>query len=96
MVSLTALWLPILASAIGVFVVSSVLHMVLTYHRTDYSKLANEDEILENLRTQGVEPGEYAFPVCRHPEGHVLSRDDRQVRQGAGGLDDRPSRTDRR
>ena len=36
MVPLTDLWLPILLSAILVFVASSVMHMLLTYHRSDY------------------------------------------------------------
>ena len=34
-VPLTALWLPILLSAVVVFLASSVLHMVLKYHFKD-------------------------------------------------------------
>jgi hypothetical protein len=33
---LTGLWLPILLSAIIVFVSSSIMHMLLPYHRGDY------------------------------------------------------------
>jgi len=39
MVPLAALWLPILLSAIIVFVASSVMHMLLPYHRSDYRQL---------------------------------------------------------
>ena len=39
MVALTSLWLPVVVSAVLVFVASSVVHMVLGYHNTDYSKL---------------------------------------------------------
>jgi len=35
MVPLAALWLPILLSAIIVFVASSVMHMLLPYHKSD-------------------------------------------------------------
>ena len=42
MVSLTALWLPILASAVLVFVMSSIVHMALGYHKTDYKSLPDE------------------------------------------------------
>src|SRR5882672_11154441 len=64
MVPLTSLWLPILASAVGVFVASSITHMVLPYHRSDVLKLSadKEDEILDALRRVGVPPGDYAAP----------------------------------
>ena len=46
MVPLTALWLPILVLAAIVFVASFIMHMVLPYHRGDYSQLPEEDKIL--------------------------------------------------
>jgi len=58
------LWLPILLSAVFVFVVSSIIHMALPYHKNDVAKLPNEDKVLEALRAQGVGPGEYMFPKC--------------------------------
>jgi nucleoside recognition membrane protein YjiH len=62
-VPLTALWLPILLSAVIVFVASSIMHMLLPYHRSDYRKLPNEDQVLDALRSAGVTPGrEYRFP----------------------------------
>jgi len=64
MVSLTALWLPVLGSAVGVFFVSFITHMVLPYHRSDVLKLSGdkEDEILDALRRISVPPGDYAAP----------------------------------
>ena len=62
MVSIGALWMPILLSAVGVFLVSSVVHMVLPFHRTDYTGLEKETEILDALRGHGLPPGEYMFP----------------------------------
>src|SRR5882724_9581192 len=66
MVSLTALWLPILLSAIIVFVASSILHMVLPYHRSDYQRLPDEDRLLSAMRAAGVKRGMYHFPFCTH------------------------------
>jgi len=65
MVPLTALWLPILLAAIGVFVVSSITHMVLTYHYSDYQRHPKEDDLRAAIRGVGVEPGNYAFPCVK-------------------------------
>ena len=61
MVPLAALWLPILLSAIIVFVASSVMHMLLPYHRTDYRQLPEEDRLLTALRGAGLTRGLYVF-----------------------------------
>ncbi len=68
MVSLAALWLPILLSAVIVFVASSVMHMVLPYHRNDYSQLPDEDKILAVLRAAALKRGLYVFPYCTHKD----------------------------
>ena len=39
MVPLSTLWVPILVSAVLVFVASSFIHMVLPYHKGDYRKV---------------------------------------------------------
>ncbi|MCX6550019.1 MAG: hypothetical protein NTY02_03245 [Acidobacteria bacterium] len=67
MVPIVALWLPILASAVIVFIVSSLLHMVLPYHRTDYGKLSHEDDVMQAMRKAGVAPGDYLMPHCSSP-----------------------------
>ena len=68
MVPLTALWLPILLAAIIVFVASSIMHMVLPYHRSDYKKLPDEEKICSAIRTAGVQRGLYMFPHCTHKD----------------------------
>ncbi|MHC5209847.1 MAG: hypothetical protein ACYTG2_03920 [Planctomycetota bacterium] len=60
--ALIALWLPILLSAVFVFVASSVLHMAIPIHQNDFTKLPKEDEVLAAMRKQGVGPGDYMFP----------------------------------
>lgn len=69
MVPVTSLWAPILLSAVIVFVASSIIHMVLAYHRTDFRKAPAEDELMEALRKIGVTPGEYMIPCPGSPEG---------------------------
>jgi hypothetical protein len=64
MVSLSALWLPIVLSAVIVFVASSIMHMVLPYHRSDYQQLPEEEKVLGALRGVGLKRGLYHFPHC--------------------------------
>lgn len=64
MISLTSLWIPILLSAVIVFVVSSLIHMLLAYHNSDFSKVPAEDEVLEALRKANLTPGDYAMPYA--------------------------------
>lgn len=66
MVPLAALWLPILLSAVIVFVASSIMHMVLPYHHGDYRQLPDEAGIVAALRAAGVKRGLYTFPHCDH------------------------------
>jgi hypothetical protein len=68
MVSVTALWLPIVLSAVIVFVASSIMHMLLPYHRSDYRQLPDEDRLLAVLRGAGLKPGLYHFPYCTHKD----------------------------
>ena len=62
MTELSALWLPVLLSSVLVFVVSSAIHMASPWHKNDYPKLANEDQVMDALRPLGVPPGDYFFP----------------------------------
>ena len=64
MVPLTALWAPILLSAVVVFIVSAMIHMMLPYHRSDYRKLKSEDEVMAALRPFNLEPGDYMLPCA--------------------------------
>ena len=64
MISLTQLWMPIIGSAVAVFVLSSLVHMVLKWHNADYRKLANEDEVRAAIRKASPAPGQYVVPHC--------------------------------
>jgi hypothetical protein len=69
MVPISSLWLPILLSAVLVFIASSIIHMVLPYHRSDYRKVPAEDEVMEALRKFNIPPGDYVVPCPDGPAG---------------------------
>lgn len=62
MVPLMSLGLPILLGAVLVFVASSIIHMVLPYHRSDYGKVPSEDAVMDALRPFDIPPGDYVIP----------------------------------
>ena len=68
MVSLTALWLPIVLSAVLVFITSSVIHMLLRYHRSDLRGLPDEAAARAVLGKQDLAPGQYYIPYCTHAD----------------------------
>ena len=72
MVPLTSLWLPMLLSAVFVFIASSVIHMVLGYHRADFQRMPDEDGVMAALRRFALPPGDYMMP---HPPGPNAMKD---------------------
>ncbi len=62
MVPVSALWLPVLVSAGLVFLASSVIHMVLGYHKHDYQAVPGEDDVQTALRRFSLTPGDYMLP----------------------------------
>jgi hypothetical protein len=62
MTGLLVLWLPILLSAVIVFVMSSIIHMASPWHKSDYPKMPNEDKVMDALRPLNIPPGDYFIP----------------------------------
>jgi hypothetical protein len=62
MTGVTSLWMPILLSAVLVFVVSSIIHMLTPWHKGDYTKVPDEDRVMEALRPFDLRPGDYMMP----------------------------------
>lgn len=59
-VGLMSLWLPIVLSALIVFIASSLVWMVVKWHDSDWSKLPDEEAARAALK--GVGPGQYSIP----------------------------------
>jgi hypothetical protein len=62
MVGIFQLWLPIVLSAVIVFVVSSIIHMVSPWHKNDYARVPNEDQLRNAVRPLAIPPGDYMVP----------------------------------
>ena len=62
MTGMHVLWIPILVSAVFVFIASSIIHMVMPWHKSDYPKVPNEDGVMNALRPFNIPPGDYMMP----------------------------------
>lgn len=60
-----SLWLPIIVSAVIVFIGSALVWMVLPWHKTDFRKTRDEEGVRAALK--GSEPGYYMLPYCVDP-----------------------------
>lgn len=56
--------LPIALSGVFVFIVSSIVHMVLQTHKSEYQMIPQEVEFLSAVRKYVSKPGQYTFPGC--------------------------------
>ena len=54
MTPLSALWLPIVLSAVLVFVASSIIHMFLGWHAGDYPSLPDEARFADAVRPLAI------------------------------------------
>jgi hypothetical protein len=62
MTGIVLLWMPILLSAVIVFIASSILHMVSPWHKGDYPRLPNEDAFRQAVGALDIPPGDYMVP----------------------------------
>ena len=91
MVALSALWLPIILAAVIVFIASSIMHMVLPYHRGDYKKPPDEEKVTAAIRAAGVTPGLYMFPHADHKQMKELATQEKFKLGPVGTMTIRPS-----
>ncbi len=85
MVTIAALWLPILLSAVVVFVVSAAVWMFMPHHKHDFAPASDQDKLMDAVRSSTPGPGMYYFPWAiggdeRSPEYQE------QVRAGPVGI----------
>jgi len=62
MTTIAALWLPILVSAVLVFIASSIIHMAPLWHRSECPQVPEQDKVMDALRPFGIPPGDYMLP----------------------------------
>ena len=62
MTNLLALWLPIVLSAVSVFLASSVIHMLSPWHKGDYPAVPDEPRTRAALAALAIPAGDYMVP----------------------------------
>ncbi|MCH8057392.1 MAG: hypothetical protein IIB78_05950 [Proteobacteria bacterium] len=68
MVDLLQLWLPILLSAVVVFIASALAWTVLPHHRADFKPVPDQKKFDQALASLGIKPGLYMFPYSADPK----------------------------
>ena len=64
LVSMLDLWLPILLAGLFCWIASALIHMLIKYHNSDYSKLENEADVSAALGATSPKPALYTLPHC--------------------------------
>ena len=81
-VALHTLWLPILLSAVIVFIASSVIHMAPLWHASDFPQMPNEAAVRDALRPIGIPPGDYFIPRAASMQEMRTPEFKEKMRQG--------------
>jgi hypothetical protein len=58
--------MPIVASAVFVFIALSIIHVMLDWHKGDMTAVPGEAKVMETLPGLNVQPGDYRFLARRH------------------------------
>jgi hypothetical protein len=81
-----SLLLPILLSAVAVFIISSIIHMVLGYHKNDFTGLQSEKQVMDDLRKYNIPPGDYHFPRANSMKEMSSPEFIEKMKQGPVGM----------
>lgn len=82
MVTIASLWFAIVISAVVVFAASTVVWMVLPFHKSDFKPVS--DEAAARAALKGLAPGMYNIP-------HMASWDEAKTPEGAQKLEQGPN-----
>ncbi|MGH8129758.1 MAG: hypothetical protein ACRES3_02770 [Steroidobacteraceae bacterium] len=66
MTTIAALWMPILLSAVIVFIASSIIHMAPLWHRSECPPIPDQDRVMDALRPFNLKPGEFMLPRAKN------------------------------
>ena len=75
MLTVLSLWLPIVVSAVAVYIASTLIHMVIGYHKNDVGAIPDERKVADAMRPFAIPPGDYVMPPRpregdEHPRVH--------------------------
>ena len=86
MVGLSALWMPIVVSAVFVFIALSIIHGMLGWHTGDMTAVPGEATVMETLRGLNVQPGDYRFPHANTTAEMTTPEFEEKMKQGPVGI----------
>lgn len=86
MSAIIVLWLPILLSAVLVFIISSLVHMVFKWHAPEYRGFANEDAVRAAIKAGNPTPGQYVLPYCSDMKAMSSEPMTKKYREGPVGF----------
>ncbi len=86
MVGLSALWMPIVVSAVFVFIALAIIHAMLGWHKSDMAAVPSEAKVMETLRGLNVQPGDYRFPFSNSVDEMKTPAWDEKMKQGPVGF----------
>ena len=84
MSGLLSLWLPILVSAVAIFIASFLAWVVLPHHKPDFKGLPDEDGVVGPVKAANLAPGVYMFPWCGND--HNNPEYARKAKEGPNGV----------
>jgi hypothetical protein len=85
MVGISALWMPIVVSAVFVFIALMLIHGVLGWHKRDMTAVPGEANVMEMLRGLSLPPGDYRFPFSNSMDEMKTPEWDAKMTQGPVG-----------
>jgi hypothetical protein len=86
MVGLSALWIPIVVSAVFVLIALLLIHGLLGWHKDDMTAVPGEAQVMEALRGLNVQPGDYRFPYARTTAEMTAPEFVEKMKQGPVGI----------
>lgn len=85
MIGLSALWMPVVVSAVFVFIALALIHGMLGWHKGDMAAVPGEAKFMEMVRGLSVPPGDYRFPFSTSVEEMKSPEWDEKMKQGPVG-----------
>ncbi len=84
--SVWSLWLPILCSGLATHIASTLAWVVLPHHKPEWTKLPDEDGLLDWLNSRSTPAGQYIFPFHLGEDGKPSAEQEQKARDGCRGM----------
>src|SRR3954468_5131405 len=78
--------MPILVSAVFVFIALALIHGLLGWHKGDMTAVPGEAKVMEMLRSLNLQPGDYRFPFSTSVDEMKTPAWDERMKQGPVGV----------